>query len=238
MSFELPLFPLDVVLFPHMPLPLHIFEPRYRLMISRCLEGDRTFGVILASSGEDAGAPALVGCAAVIGGAQTLADGRMNLHTTGMRRFRVSSVRELDAYLVGTCDWLDDAPWSQKPAHLDVHLLQRRVRWRLQCYLRAYALSSKLVQPGIEVTGPSEAEEFSLFVAALLTLPNGQKQQLLELTDTATRLELEEFLLERAEIVQRAYARRMAELPADLEDREPETVEGKRDPFAEFTFLN
>ena len=47
LSFELPLFPLNVVLFPGMVLPLHIFEPRYRLMIRRCIEQGSPFGVVL-----------------------------------------------------------------------------------------------------------------------------------------------------------------------------------------------
>jgi Lon protease-like protein len=69
MSFELPLFPLDVVLFPGMPLPLHIFEPRYRLMIGRCLRNESEFGVALlieGNAGESGTVPTQIGCSARI----------------------------------------------------------------------------------------------------------------------------------------------------------------------------
>src|SRR2546428_795565 len=54
----LPLFPLHVVLFPGLPLPLHIFEPRYRLMVGRCLEASSAFGVVLIRAGREVGEPA------------------------------------------------------------------------------------------------------------------------------------------------------------------------------------
>ena len=56
---ELPIFPLGTVLFPGMPLPLHIFEERYKRMIGRCLDGDRAFGVTLLKSGREVGGPAI-----------------------------------------------------------------------------------------------------------------------------------------------------------------------------------
>src|ERR1044072_6859828 len=101
MSFELPLFPLNVVLFPGMPLPLHIFEPRYRLLVQRCLDGghfpvERAFGVTLLAEGSEGMAntvPVEVGCTAKITHAAPLPDGRFNLQTTGGRRFRVLSRR-------------------------------------------------------------------------------------------------------------------------------------------------
>src|SRR4028119_1240665 len=108
MSFELPIFPLSVVLFPGMPLPLHIFEPRYRLMMSRVLDGDRTFGVALIVDGLEgfpSTLPAPIGCTAEIVEDTVLPDGRMNLQSEGRRRFRLLSVRGEDGYLIGTAEW-------------------------------------------------------------------------------------------------------------------------------------
>ena len=113
MTFELPIFPLGVVLFPGMPLPLHIFEPRYRLMMARCLEDDRTFGVAQISEGTEGQSgtvPCRVGCSAQILEVAPFADGRMNLQTLGMQRFEILELREHDEYLIGTCQWLEDEP--------------------------------------------------------------------------------------------------------------------------------
>ena len=84
----LPLFPLPLVLFPGVPLPLHIFEPRYREMLSDCLAGDRRFGIVFTpeddTDGPDRGD---VGCVAVIQSTEQLADGRSNLIVVGEERF-------------------------------------------------------------------------------------------------------------------------------------------------------
>jgi len=207
MSFELPLFPLNVVLFPGMPMPLHIFEPRYRLMIARCLESDRTFGIALLTEGVEGqlGTEAAeVGCTAEITEVAPFADGRLNLQSVGGRRFRVLYTREEDDYLVGTCEWLQDDPETEMTPDL-----ADRVQYRLRRYLDAFSHNTALSSDFTTLDIPDDGESLSLFVAAIMTLPNSQKQQLLEMTCTDLRLELEEFLLERAEIVQRAYARRV-----------------------------
>src|SRR5205814_5524803 len=84
------LFPLNTVLFPGMPLPLHIFEERYKLMIGRCLEEERPFGVVLIQSGPEVGGTAVphrVGTTAHIAAVRRLDDGRMNLIAIGQERF-------------------------------------------------------------------------------------------------------------------------------------------------------
>ena len=217
MTFELPLFPLNVVLFPGMPLPLHIFEPRYRRMMGRCLETDRTFGVALLVDGEEGQAgtlPADVGCMAEIMEVAPFADGRMNLQTIGTRRFRILEVRDEDECLVGICEWLEDEATSDNTVDA-----ADRARHQLGRYFNALSQSVTLPAQLDELDVPEEPEALSLFIAAIMLLPNDQKQKLLELTSTDVRLEVEEFLLERAEIVQRAYAQRVArgesEPPAD-----------------------
>src|SRR5262245_38175495 len=113
-SESLPLFPLNIVLFPRMPLPLHIFEERYKTMINRCLSEDRAFGVVLIREGSEVGAPAVpqtVGTRARIHAVERLAEGRMNLFTEGTERFRLLDyVTEPETYLIGMAEPLHDAP--------------------------------------------------------------------------------------------------------------------------------
>jgi Lon protease-like protein len=91
----IPLFPLpNVVLFPSVFLPLHIFEPRYRQMVENALDGDRIIGMVLLQPGDDSdsdGRPAVyaVGCAGLITHVERLADGRFNIVLRGLERFRI-----------------------------------------------------------------------------------------------------------------------------------------------------
>ena len=209
MSFEMPLFPLNVVLFPGMPLPLHIFEPRYRLMIERCLDGDSTFGVaqiIEGQEGEGGTLPAPIGCAAEIIEVAPLADGRLNVHTLGTRRFEIVALRDQDDYLVGTCRWIEDDEGEDGLVRASM-----KVRQLLSRYFDSLALSTELPADLGELDVPQDPFALSMFIAAIMNLPNNQKQTLLEMTSTKARLEIEEFLLERADIVHRAFAKRAAQ---------------------------
>src|SRR6185503_14109037 len=93
----IPLFPLpNVVLFPNVCLPLHIFEPRYREMVSDALDGDRIIGMVLLRPGWEGkyeGQPPIypVGCAGLITHAERLSDGRYNIVLRGLEKFRVIS---------------------------------------------------------------------------------------------------------------------------------------------------
>jgi len=105
MSELLPLFPLELVLFPGMSLPLHIFEPRYKEMIRLCLEHRQKFGVILALQE----AIPRVGCsAAIVKVVRRYDDGRMDILTVGQKRFRVVKLLEELPYLQGSVDVLAD----------------------------------------------------------------------------------------------------------------------------------
>ncbi|HEX8550306.1 MAG TPA: LON peptidase substrate-binding domain-containing protein [Abditibacteriaceae bacterium] len=228
MSFELPIFPLGLVLFPGMPLPLHIFEPRYRTMIGRCLEEDNTFGVALIVDGEEGQSdtfPAAIGCTAEIVDAQQLPDGRMNLQTVGRRRFRILSIREQDDYFIGNVEWLDDESTEE-----DAPILSSQALRSLRRYLGA-------IGAGIETplqdewNVPTEPVGVSMWIGALLAAPNAQKQQLLETNSTRERLTLEIQLLRRAEVIQNAFVKRQSWLEPDLFD---ETTQN----YAPFLSLN
>lgn len=103
---ELPLFPLNTVLFPGMPLNLHIFEERYKKMINFCLNGNRPFGVVLIESGREAlgplADPHMIGCTAQITQAQPLRQGQMHITAIGRERFRIHDLdRSSEPYLIG-----------------------------------------------------------------------------------------------------------------------------------------
>ena len=106
MSSLLPIFPLDLVLLPNELLPLHIFEPRYREMISECLDTERPFGVVRAREG----GVASVGCTAeIVTVAKKYDDGRMDIVTRGKSRFEVIEVNQERSFLRAEILVLDDA---------------------------------------------------------------------------------------------------------------------------------
>ena len=109
--YPLPLFPLEVVLFPGTPLPLHIFEPRYRQMLADCLTGESRFGVV--GPGRDGEAPDVgaVGCAAEIRANEQLPDGRSNVLVVGGARFLVQRMLDDPApYHVGLVEEFEERP--------------------------------------------------------------------------------------------------------------------------------
>src|SRR4051812_22056930 len=119
MAYRLGLFPLNVVLFPGTPLPLHIFEPRYRRLLSDCLAGDRRFGITLASSEREVPAPGAVGCVAEVASSDLLSDGRSNIMVLGQVRFTVREVVADPApYHVALVEEFEDLPEPAPPAEL------------------------------------------------------------------------------------------------------------------------
>lgn len=112
----IPLFPLpNVVLFPKMPMPLHIFEPRYRKMVADALAGHQTIGMTLLQPGWEAdyqGRPPVysVGCAGTIERSEPLADGRYNILLRGATRFRVVAEQKGEPYRLAAVEALADAP--------------------------------------------------------------------------------------------------------------------------------
>jgi Lon protease-like protein len=101
----IPLFPLELVLMPSMPLPLHIFEERYKLMIGECLEQKREFGVIYKKSG----VMKKIGCTArIVQVLRRFDDGRLDIMTQGVSRFKVESINEEEPYLQAKVIYFDD----------------------------------------------------------------------------------------------------------------------------------
>jgi len=101
----LPIFPLEVVLFPGVPLPLHIFEPRYKEMIAECLEQGKPFGMVRAKEN----AVAEVGCSAVILNVmKRYEDGRLDISSEGKQRFAILELNHDRPYLQAEVTWFDD----------------------------------------------------------------------------------------------------------------------------------
>ena len=115
MSKLLPLFPLDLVLLPGVPLPLHIFEPRYQEMISECLEFSQQFGVIRGKDQE----LAEIGCTAeILTVTKKYPDGRMDIVTEGRARFEVIQLNQERSFLQAEVLYLQDDPGIASPEEI------------------------------------------------------------------------------------------------------------------------
>jgi ATP-dependent Lon protease len=185
---ELPLFPLpELVLFPGVKLPLHIFEFRYRIMMNTILQGDRRFGVLMVDPMDSR--VASVGCCAEIIHSQRLPDDRMKIMAVGQQRFRVLDYVREKPYYVGLVEWIEDEATKRELRGLatDVDQLLRDV----------VHLSAKLTAQDIELPDdiPSLPTELSYWVAGNLKGAALEQQALLELQDTALRLEREVAIL-------------------------------------------
>ena len=194
---SLPLFPLNTVLFPGALLPLHIFEPRYRMMIRQCLDQESRFGIVLIQKGEevaDVAEPYEVGTAARIVQVQHHADERMNIWVIGEERFRIwdYTVSKND-YLIGFVSPLMEEPHPPR----SVPETTNAIIQLLKTYL---TLLSRLDDEQKIALGPQltqEPEPLSYQVAELLNIDMVEKQTLLETSDTLSRLAREVKILER-----------------------------------------
>ncbi|HAC62555.1 MAG TPA: ATP-dependent protease [Cyanothece sp. UBA12306] len=185
---ELPLFPLpEVVLFPGRPLPLHIFEFRYRMMMNTILENDRRFGVLMINPLD--GEIAKVGCCAEIIRFQRLPDDRMKVLTLGQQRFRVLEYVREKPYRVGLVEWIEDKSPSE-----DLRPLAQEVEQLLRDVVR---LSGKLTEQKIELPEdlPDLPLQLSYWVAGNLYGVAPEQQTLLEMVDTVARLQRESEIL-------------------------------------------
>ncbi len=185
---ELPLFPLPVVLFPGVPLPLHIFEPRYRQMLEDIRARDNLFGLSYfdaSASVEQEFPPAgHIGCAAEVTEVEPLPGDRLNIITIGLIRYRVEAYLDQgDPYLLGQVSFFEDEAEDEA-------ILETRAEEVTDIFLRiARAVrilnDERAALPELPETEP---ERLSFLVAAAVDLDIEIKQQLLELRSTAERL--------------------------------------------------
>ena len=179
-----------------MPLPLRIFEERYKVMIGACQVTDQLFGVVLIRSGREVGAPAepeRIGCTARMQRVQRLPDGQMFILTFGEQRFRlVEPARAMpEGYLVGDVELLPDPAASRVEPELVASVVEQFEKYRAAGLNRLGQSDRKLPEV------PGEPGALSYQVGAALQLEARELQPLLELDDVAERLRQELVLLQR-----------------------------------------
>jgi Lon protease-like protein len=172
-TLEIPLFPLNLVLYPGMHLPLHIFEDRYKEMINECLSADSEFGVVLLNDDQLCN----VGCTAKVTQVyKKHADGKMDILSEGQRRFHVLEFMQRDDSLDAVIEYFDDD--SEEVADE-----------LLEGVLESYQSMVNLQTKGIGgVKGIFDPRQFSFFIASTTDMALEEKQTLLELTSTAERM--------------------------------------------------
>lgn len=211
---RVPLFPLSLVLFPGMWLPLQIFEERYKTMLADCRMVEGQFGVVLIREGSEVGSPALphaVGTLTRIAKSVPLPDGRFFIQTQGLHRFRVTETHRDKPYLEGTVEYLESVRPDGERARAALPLVVERY----QAYIDAVrALGGQI---GEAPHTRHEPEFFSWLVAATLLIGPELQQELLEIDDVGERLEREVELLDESLRVLRNRAERKAGArPANL----------------------
>lgn len=204
--YELPLFPLNVVLFPGMPLPLHIFEDRYKEMVADCIRENRPFGVVHIEEGMDEegglASRVAVGCTAEIAQVQPLEQGRMLIMTIGRERFRVVELNYEKPYLVGLVAPaplnVEDEDWEMDGTeHLEPLMIE---------YLNKLAILGNVEVEPNQI--PNDPEGLVYMAATLIQLPIAEKQAFLAI-DRASDL---------TRALHRSYQRElslMQNIPAD-----------------------
>jgi uncharacterized protein len=185
--FELALFPLNTVLFPGMPLSLHIFEDRYKEMIAWCLEMDQPFGVTLIRKGQEALGPLAdpypIGCTARVQEIESLPEGRMNLVVLGENRFRILSISREKPYLVAKVELFpleDDGVSSLNPN-------VERLRPWVKRYMQILVEMSEVKLDPQQL--PRDPHVLAYLAAVLLQVPPTQKQELLAVEGVAEMLD-------------------------------------------------
>lgn len=176
--YQLPLFPLNMVLFPGTPIQLHIFEERYKRMIGRCIRSRRPFGVVFAEQSAEAleplAEPFPVGCSAQIIHVEHLEQGKMNIVAVGRERFRILSIdRRTQPYLLG---WVEEYPLTP-PSQGEQDSSVRVLRYQLEQFIQMLVQSGGMQFDFGDL--PEDPVNLAYMAAAILQTSPAQKQNLL-----------------------------------------------------------
>ena len=170
---RLPLFPLGIVLYPEEPVPLHIFEPRYREMVQVCLSRDVPFGIVYVSET----ALAQVGCTARIRRVLTrYDDGRLDIMAMGEERFRINEIHRDKAYLTADVDYYAAGPVEP----IDAGARERVITQ----HMKLLEMAGEAIRPAVY----EDARWVSFIVAQNAGLELDQKQKLLEMRSENERI--------------------------------------------------
>ncbi len=183
-GMNIPIFPLNTVLFPGMMLPLHIFEDRYKLMIQHCLADDNIFGVVLAKTKQAQAPQAInvytddiypVGTTAQITAVEHLKDNRMNLITVGAERFIIKNIKSgQHNFLIGE---VDPFPMPGKEDTVEINDMANKLKPMVQEYIEHLADASG--EDISNATLPSNPKALAYLAGTAMQGPLTDKQQLL-----------------------------------------------------------
>ena len=180
---EIPLFPLNLVLFPGMPLPLHIFEERYKAMIGDCMRYNTPFGVSLIRSGQEVGSPAdpqRIGTTTRVLRSQMLEEGRLNIMTKGERRFEVIEITQQEPHVAALVRLLDE-PVGEGFSGVSSEITEEFTKLMRSLISLSGGYTS-------QVDVPEDPVVLSYMIAANLEAPIPVRQELLEAPTAADRL--------------------------------------------------
>ena len=183
---NLPLFPLNTVLFPGGTIPLQVFEPRYLKLIDDCLNSDSKFGVVLIKEGKEVGGPSVpmsVGTIAKITSIKNLPNNRLLVTSIGTDRFNILEILKNDPYMVASVDVQNE----QTNEEIEDQTLKEATR------LTGEYLQTLLAMQGGWIKNPSSSLpekplDLSFFMAQLIQQPTSDQQKMLETTSTINRL--------------------------------------------------
>jgi ATP-dependent Lon protease len=183
---EIPLFPLpNLVLFPNIIVPLHIFEERYQIMINGCIDRDEVFGLVLLRSGANEESEETihrVGVTARIVETERLDGGRLNILCEGEDRFRIHRFIERTPFWKAAVDFFEDVEYRSSQSLYDQVA---------ELYKSVAEISAKLSGSGApELSLPESPADLSYMVSFVLDIDSEEKQKLLEMTSTAERLRM------------------------------------------------
>jgi len=211
---DIPLFPLNVVLMPGTPMPLHIFEDRYKQMVNECLDAETEFGMIFA----DESGTRQVGCTArIVDLVERYDDGRLVILVEGSQRFKLNNVLSGKPYYVGDIEYLEDGPQE------DVSALAE------ECVVLLERVVAAATEGSVDIEIEQPYLNLSFIIAGRIEFDLETRQQILELSTEKERLiKVKELLTEAAERLERdKAARKIAETNGHLRgDWKPKDSEG------------
>jgi Lon protease-like protein len=211
---DIPLFPLNVVLMPGSPLPLHIFEERYKQMVNECLESGAEFGMVLA----DESGTRNVGCTAtIVELVERYEDGRLVILVEGSRRFKLNEIMTGKPYYVGDVEYIEEGPEE------DVGSLAE------ECVALLERVVAAATEGSVDIEIETPYRNLSFTIAGRIEFDLDTRQQILELTTERERLvKVRELLAEVAERLEREQqAREKAQRNGHLRgDWNPKSTEG------------
>jgi Lon protease-like protein len=174
----IPLFPLNVVLLPETPLPLHIFEERYKEMINNCLKEDSQFGIVYTTSDKIQKNGCMAHIDKII---QKYDDGRLDILIKGTQRFKILDVSEEKSYMQATVEFFDDQDMEFGKD------LEKLAQEGLSLIKKLQKITGR--NEFIEEMEKMDFKTLSFFFGAAYGFTVEEKQHLLELTSTSARLE-------------------------------------------------